>query len=224
MTETTTRNLWAEGLAAMKANFLLPGGDSGDVSLREIIVSEEDASFTRIRAALRSRGYVPAGTYTALYRRGGLWMSNTPDERHDHVEAVSAAYDACRYRNDDSPVRALVGGLGIGMVVAGMLAVGVKHIDVVEIDPDVIALVGPKVQALAAGHGATVTIHEADVFKVKWPKGTRWDVVWMDVWQNLSTDNLPEMTRLARSYGRRAGWQGYWGRSEIIAHRRRYGW
>lgn len=220
MTETITTDPYA----AMEANFLLPGGTSGDVTIKPIEVSDADASATRLRAMLHGRGYVEAGTYTGLYRRNGLWMSNTADEQNDHRHVISTAQHMQCDDGTRGAKTALVGGLGIGMVVAGLLAAGVKHIDVVEIDPDVVALVGPKVQELAAQYGATVTVHQADIYTITWPKGTHWDLCWMDVWQDLCADNLPQMSKLARSYGRRATWKGYWGREEIVAHQRRYGW
>lgn len=202
--------------AAMATNFLLPGGTSGDVEIKAIEVSPEDASLAGLRAMLSGRGSVKPGTYTGLYRRGGLWMSNTRDEQRDHLPVIWEARRGAQ--------TALVAGLGIGMVIAGLLAARIKHIDVVEIDPDVIALVGPKVTELAEQYGATIEIHEADIFAITWPKGTHWDVAWFDIWQDLCADNLPEMTKLARSYGRKATWKGYWGREEIKYHQRRFGW
>jgi hypothetical protein len=97
----------------------------------------------------------------------------------------------------------------------------VRHVDVVEIDPDVLALVGPHYEALAAERGKTLVLHEADLFTVKWPVGSRWDVAWFDVWGDVSTDNLTEMSKLRRSYARRAGWQDCWGRHRLLAMRER---
>ena len=224
MTETLAQHPLTRARHAMAENYLLPGGLSGDVEVKAMEVSEEDSSSTRLRAMLKGRGYVPAGTYTALYRRGGLWMSNTPDEIRDHWELLRNVSTVEREDRGRGARRVLVGGLGIGALLPALLELGVTHIDVVEIDPDVIAIVSPAVQALAERHGATIVIHEADVFEIKWPAGTRWDCAWFDVWQNLSGDNLPEMAKLARSYGRRVAWQGFWGKDEIKAHQRRYGW
>lgn len=213
---TQTMRPTTDPYAAMEANFLLPGGTSGDVTIKAIEVSPEEAAFAGLRAMLSGRGSVKPGTYTGLYRRGGLWMSNTRDEQRDHLPVIWQARYGAR--------TALVAGLGIGMVIAGLLAAGIKHIDVVEIDPDVIALVGPKVTEMAEQYGATVEIHEADIFAVTWPKGTHWDVAWFDIWQDMCSDNLPEMTKLARSYGRRASWKGFWGREETLRHMRSRGW
>lgn len=213
MTTTDTQPI-TDPYTAMAVNYLFPAV-SGDVEIRQFEVSPADSSRAVLTAMMHGRGYVWPGTYTALYRNGGLWMSNTPDEQRDHNAPVRHARGA---------QTALVGGLGIGMVIAGFLAVGVKHIDVVEIDADVIAVVGPQVQALAARYGATVNIHQGDMYAIKWPTGTCWDVAWFDIWEAMCGDNLPLMTKLARSYGRRTGWQGFWGREETIRYMKRRGW
>jgi len=72
----------------------------------------------------------------------------------------------------------------------------------------VVHLVGPSYE------GERCTVHLADAYEIRWPVGTRWDVVWHDVWQNISGDNVPEMAKLKRSYGRRADWQGCWAERE----------
>ena len=111
--------------------------------------------------------------------------------------------------------RMLINGLGLGMVLAAALTFeNVTHIDVVENDERVIKLVGP--------HYTTdprVQIHLADAYEQArdgWPPGLYWDVIWSDIWPDLCLDNLPEMTRLLRSYGRRCGWHGCWGRELLL--------
>ena len=55
-----------------------------------------------------------------------------------------------------------------------------------------------------------VTIINADAFEWKPPKDQRYDVVWHDIWDNICGDNLPEMTKLHRKYGKKTDWQGSW--------------
>jgi hypothetical protein len=50
-------------------------------------------------------------------------------------------------------------------------------------------------------------------------KGERYGMVWHDIWDSFCGDNLPEMTRLKRKYGRRADWQGCWGEWQCRRHR-----
>ena len=193
----------------------LPEGESGNVRIARYEVTERDQQAQLMRAAFTGdRRLVPAGTYTGLYRAGSLWMSDTPDEKRDHAPALRAAT-----RLDAG--RVLINGLGLGMIVGALLHLDtVTHIDVVEVDPDVVALVGPHYTALAAAAGKTVTVHRGDAYTIQWPAGTRWDVAWHDVWADLCTDNLADMARLHRRYGRRVQWQGSWGR-ELTEHYRR---
>lgn len=191
----------------------LPEGTVGNVEVRRFEVTPDDARWSLWRDGYRA---VRAGTYTGLYRGGRLWMSDTPAEQYDH----QPAYWAMRERGG----RVLIMGLGLGMVVKQALALPqVDHVDVVEIDPAVIELVGPSYA------GDRCTIHQADAYTIQWPKGTRWSVMWADIWVDMSEDNLEGMARLARSYGRRADWKGYWGKAHVRAERRRwrgmgYGW
>ena len=145
-------------------------------------------------------------------------MSNTPDEQRDHWEPVWQARDL-------RAERALVNGLGLGMVVLGLAAAGVKHVDVVEIDPDVISFVAPELGNRLDRSGCYLDVHRADAYTIKWPVGTRWDVAWHDIWVEASEDNLEEMARLHRRYGRRVTWQGSWRREQLRYQRRRTaGW
>jgi hypothetical protein len=196
----------------------VPPGLAGGVEVRRFAVTEQES--TRSYLGGRGRGVRP-GTYTGLYRRGYLWMSDTPDEKRDHLPILN------RVRHLGAE-RVLVNGLGLGMVVAALLACEtVQQIDVVEIDPEVIALVGPHYEATAATAGKTLAIHQGDAYAIQWPAGTQWDCAWHDVWPDLCTDNLPQMATLHRRYGRRVKWQGSWGRSYLEYQRgveRRRGW
>lgn len=197
----------------------VPDGASGDVEVRRYEVGNAAAAWSFLRD-MAGRG-VPAGTYAGLYRRGHLWMSDTPDEKRDHLPILRTA-------RGWGAERVLVNGLGLGMVVGGLLNnETVRHIDVVEIDPDVIALVGLHYRAMAEAAGKTVTVHHGDAYTIRWPAGMTWDCAWHDVWKDLCTDNLKQMATLHRRYGRRVKWQGSWGRSLLEYQRgveRRRGW
>jgi hypothetical protein len=74
--------------------------------------------------------------------------------------------------------RVLVTGLGLGCVVRGLLAnPAVTHIDVVEIDPDIIRVVWPEFQ-----REERCLIREGDALNMTWPPGTFWDYAWHDLW------------------------------------------
>lgn len=192
---------------AMKLD--LPEINQEGVVVTKFEVSEEDAKWSRIRALSDGRGRISAGTYTKLGIDGALWMSDTPDEMRDHSMPF---YQAQRRGG-----RVLINGLGAGMVLGAMLKLNdVEHIDVVETDERIVRLLGREYA------DPRVTIHYDDAFEIQWPVGTHWDVVWHDIWLDLTEDNLPEMHRLHRKYGRRAEWQGSWGREFLEYQKSRY--
>jgi len=142
---------------------------------------------------LRGRGVTP-GTYTKAMRGRTLVMSDTPAEMRDHYCAVRVASGSC-----------LINGLGIGMVLRNILLKSdVTDVTVIEISQDLIDIVAPHY------NDDRVTFVCASAFDYKPPKGKRYQMVWHDIWDNICADNLPEMTRLHRKYGRRTDWQGSW--------------
>lgn len=187
----------------------VPEGVHGSVAVERF---EAVGGLENFRLSLDGRGCQP-GWYTRLMRDGEIWMSDTTAERRDHFEP---AHQIRR----PGVRRVLIGGLGLGMILrVALLTDGVEHVDVVEIDPDVLALVGPHYLALAAERGVSLTFHEADLFKIRWDPGTEWDVAWFDIWPDVDTTNLEGMARLRRSYGRRTGWCDCWCRLELVRRR-----
>jgi spermidine synthase len=183
-----------------------------DMNEEGLVVSTftvEPHSLENLRNARDGRGTQP-GDYKMLTLDGRLWMSDTDAERRDHYEPV---WQAQNYKGG----RGLVFGLGLGCVVGAMLD-HLDHVDVVEKDERVARLIGGWFKS---EFGSRVTIHHADCFEIKWPTGTYWDVAWYDVWPDLTTDNLSEMAKIHRSYGRRTGWQGSWGKSLLQSEKRR---
>lgn len=186
----------------------IPVDRSGDVEVRQFDVSPAEEQFQRLRTAITGDQRVcPAGRYTGLWRSGVLWMSDTPDERTDSLICL------CHARRLGART-ALVNGLGLGSVLRGLMAVGVASIDVVEVDQDVINLVGPTCMRLAASHGADLRIHRGNAYTIK--LDGQWDIVWSDIWESVSSSNLSEMDRLTRRYRNRCRWHGHWGRELIL--------
>lgn len=196
----------------------VPEGVSGDVEVRRFEVSGEDADRTRLQAAMHGgRGYVAPGSYTALYRRGRLWMSDTSDERRDHIPFV-------REVDRQSLKTVLVGGLGLGMVAAALAILPtVERVTIIEKDEDVIALVGPWLREVYADAQIELEIIHGDATDPKplFPRDQRWDAAWHDIWEELCTDNLTEMGNMGRRYARRVGWQDFWGRDYLKAQKAR---
>jgi spermidine synthase len=96
----------------------------------------------------------------------------------------------------------------------------VESVTVVELQPDVIKLVGPWLEGIAAKANKRLTIIQGDAFTWKPPKEQKWDIVWHDVWNEICTDNLPQMSKLHRRFGKRCSWQDSWSRELLQVYRR----
>jgi len=133
-----------------------------------------------------------------LTRGGNTIMSNMPSEIRDLVEfRLRATGDV------------LINGLGLGIAAQIALAnADVSTVTVIAISGDVIGLVAPHI----ADHRLRVI--QADAHNWRAPEGMRWDVVWHDIWDDICADNLSEMAKPHRRYGRRCDWQGSWCRAE----------
>ncbi len=173
----------------------LPEGNRGHWSVKRLDIA--DSVVMRIRER-----YFEPGVYTQLvHDQRGLVMSDTPAERYDHAPFVRAA------KGD-----VLISGLGLGMCIGAVLKKPeVSSVTVVEVDPDVIALVAPHYT------DSRLSIVNADAREWTPPKGRRFGAVWHDIWDNICGDNLPEMHKLNRRYGRRADWKGCWSQDLIRA-------
>ena len=184
----------------------IPEGQAGPWRVEKWTMTEKDAWASDLRATLNpQRPYraVPVGIYTKLMRNGATIMSDTPDELRDFRMAVLHAKG-----------HILINGLGLGCVVTACLQKpAVETATVIEIDPDVIALIGPHFT------DDRLTIINADALQYQPPKGQRYQMVWHDIWDNICSDNLPQMHRLHRKYGRRTDWQGSWSRELCEWHR-----
>ena len=185
----------------------VPDGESGGWKIDTFSVSEDEAKLDRVMSGFRA---VRPGTYKRLSRGKTVVMSDTPSELRDHLWLFQMMKEA------DS---ALIHGLGIGCAVNAAIMHGVKTIDVVELSPDVIELVGPHYLAKAASAGVDLTIHEGDALTYRFPVGRRWGIAWHDIWDFISEENLEGMKLLHRRYGRRVDWQGSWARELIGAFR-----
>lgn len=201
----------------------VPEGTSGNVTIERFTVGDPMSDLEAFMAAQQGRGIRP-GEYTRLLRNGDVWMSDTTAERNDHYSAALAI--------QQHGGRLLIGGLGLGMILNyalthtaadhwGAPPAPLEHIDVVEMDPDVVALAWPHYEAMAAAAGVPMTLHLANLWDVRWRPGTTWDVAYFDIWRDLCTDNLAEYTRLRRSYGRRATWCDCWARETLRYYRQR---
>ncbi len=157
-----------------------------------------EMDLTNLRAMRSGRGSFP-GEYTQLIHADrGIIMSDTIAEIEDCRTFYRRAYG-----------RVLIHGLGLGCLLQALLLKdNIEHVDVVEIDQDVIDLVSPHFsEYIKKGR---LEIHHGDCLTYKWEKGTKWDYVWHDIWDNICGDNLPDMKTLHRKFGRRCKYQESW--------------
>lgn len=191
----------------MKINVNVPCGISGEWRVEEFTVSQKDANLFNMRASFHpgAREIVP-GKYKRLMRDRTVVMSNTPAEINDH-----------RWFIDDAHGNILITGLGLGVVLTALLGKpDVKSITVIEISKDVIKLVSPTFK-----DDKRVKIIHADALKWKPPKGVKYDFIWHDIWDNICSDNLVEMKKLHRKFGKRTKWQRSWCRALCERYSRR---
>jgi hypothetical protein len=183
----------------------VPEGTAGEWSVQRFTVRKEDIVL-QFGDMLHGR-FVPPGDYTRLVRGHTVVMSDTPDERRDHAEVIYRARG-----------RVFLAGLGLGCVLQEVaLKEEVEQVTVVEKSREVIDLVWPHYRERFGAE--RIRLYEADVFE--FPLGTeRYELAWFDIWDGICSDNLEDMKRLTRKFGRHAYWKGSWGRSHIESERR----
>ncbi len=181
----------------------LPDGVSGDWSISTFEVPKSDLS-QKISIFKTGRG-VPAGIYKRLKRKNTVVMSNTPDEINDFSHFTRIAKGSV-----------LINGLGIGCVIKVLLDnPEITKITVIEKSEDVIKLVAPYFK------DERLTVIHADAFEYTPAKGEHFNFVWHDIWDYICSDNLKEMSKLHRKYGRRTDWQDSWAKSICQSYMRR---
>lgn len=189
----------------MKIEIDVTDGISGDWKIETFEVQEKELS--QMISMMKYGRAVPAGTYKALKRGNTTVMSNTPDEIRDFSQFVRYAKGSI-----------LVNGLGLGVLLKALLnKPEITDILVIEKSSDVIKLVGEHYLK-----DSRVTIINADAFDYTPPKNKRFNAVWHDIWDYICGDNLEEMKKLHRKYGRRTEYQESWCRSQCERQNSRY--
>lgn len=180
----------------------IPDGVSGDWRIQAFEVPQNDIS--QMLSMLKTGRGVPAGKYKRLMRGGTVVMSNTPDEIRDFSHFTRRAKGSV-----------LINGLGLGCVVKVLLDnPEITKITVIEKSEDVINLVAPYF------NDERLVIVNADAFDYIPPKNERFNYVWHDIWDYICADNLPEMTKLHRKYGKKSDWQDSWAKYRCQMHKR----
>jgi len=155
----------------------------GEYRLENFEITPENQSF---------RNPIPYGKYVRLLKGSGLFteviMSNTPMEMRTNAEFVRKAHG-----------NILIAGLGIGMV---LLAIQdkpmVKSITVVEYSPEVMQMVLPQLPL-----NNKVKVVQGDIFEWSPPRGTKYDVIYFDIWNYINSDVYEEMKLLKNRFRHR---------------------
>jgi hypothetical protein len=191
------------------------GEKRGPWEISTFTVDQEHENIERMRAVLSNSAggrFVVAGEYTSLLRDGNVIMSDTDDELLDMIEFHHLLGWA-------DVKRVVINGLGLGVALKMCLAhETVEHVDVVELDENVISL------ADWITDDPRVHVHQGDAYTYKFPPGTKWDVAWHDIWDEIDQDN--DFETLHRRYGHRVHWQGSWARglAERVQAKREREW
>lgn len=195
----------------------LPPGKKGIAEVTHFEVSRKESESTRMRAAFgHPNDLVDPGRYARLTVNGCLMMTDTQYEWRSNMHATWKA-------NGDM----LIGGLGIGMVLVPILRKPeVKSVLVVEKYQDVIDIVLPALKANVT-EASKLTVVCSDILEWKPPTDAKWDAMYFDIWTDVCTDNLKDMSTLKRRFSRRlrkgdglSPWIGCW-EEEALRYRQR---
>lgn len=190
---------------------LVPEGTacySGDKSVR---VEHFTIDQVPARAFMHPEEYTAPGRYARLMVNGGVMMSDVFNEQRTNLGVVLKAQGDM-----------LIAGLGLGMILVPILKnPKVSSVTVVEKNPAVILLVAKHINAVAPGK---LQVHQGDI--TEWRpavKGRQFDVIYFDIWQDQSTDDVADMQQLHRAfrgYLRPGGWISSWNYDTLRAKRR----
>jgi len=148
----------------------------------------------------------------------GTMMSDTQMEKRTNRRVLRRAHGDV-----------LIVGLGLGMILTVIpFKDSVRSVTVLELSGDVMNLILPPLHAramkeegkIASDFGKVDTLH-ANAFDWKPPKGKKYDCIYLDIWPDISTENLPEIAALKRRYAHwlkrdnPEAWMGAWVEQEL---------
>lgn len=181
----------------------LEDGFSGDLELSHWDVPQDDpARYYYMYEAGEDRdpGWGRFVKLTDPTLDQGPWMSDTRAEIMEHMPFIKKL---AKLESVQAKPTVLITGLGLGMAVRAALLHGASHVDVVELNADVVVLGGAQFK-----DDPRVTIHQGNAFTAAFPMPPRYDLAWHDIWPTINDLNLPEMAALKARYPSR--WTGCW--------------
>jgi hypothetical protein len=185
----------------------------GPWSIDHFEVSEDKAKMGNLHDIMHGYGErcVDPGLYTRLaHAQRGCVMSNTKAEMRD---MYGFFYQLDKYRESVLPVH--IDGLGLGIAAIEALERG-YYVEVVEIDMDVIQLVGQQLTE----HYPIDKLQIIHANALEFKPTMHYSVVWHDIWDTICSDNWDQYIVLHRKYGHRCLWQGSWARDYIVREKR----
>lgn len=156
------------------------------------ICHDEPSKIERMRAAMHGMP-LDRQKYARLLINGSVMMTDAEFERRTNAEFMREAHGDV-----------LIAGLGLGLILDPV----VKRCDsvtVVEINPDVIALVAPQFQNVSVIHG--------DILKWSPAKEAKYDTIYFDIWPYFNEDTNRQagsLHRRFRKYLNDGGWMKSW--------------
>ena len=157
---------------------ILEEGEVGQFKLRKFTI--QDGDFQAIKYG------IPSGDYIRLQDTFDCIMSNTSMEKRSNAIFVMDAHGDV-----------FIAGLGIGLIVLPIQdKEEVMSITILEKHPEVIELVGKQLHL-----NEKVKIIQGDVFDYEFPKGTKFDTLYFDIWNYVNSDVYEkEMKVLKKKY------------------------
>lgn len=179
-----TSPLWQPNGRKLYDRFPYKVQGSAEIELYKITAFEVQMEMIRERSKGNDSmglALTPPGDYVKLSINGRLMMSSTDMEFITNLPFLDHA------RGD-----VLIGGLGLGLIIHELKTMKeVDSITVIENNPDVIALVQPTIPS-------DVTVIRGDVFTFS--TNRRFDTTYMDIWENMTKAEDPEVERLVKRY------------------------
>lgn len=185
--------------------------EKGIAKIKLFEFKHKDDFMFNFRAARKDPMFIVRdGEYVQLSVKGQLMMSDTGMERISNKAFIN-----------NSKGHVLVAGLGIGLIIHNILSKeDVASITIIEKYQDVIDLIAPKF------NDPRLKYICADIFEWKPEKGSKYDTIYFDIWPEICTDNLNQITTLHnkfKSFKAKDGWMNSW-MKEYLQNQKRKGY
>ena len=177
----------------------------GNAQISAFELENAEYSIANLRYKRDGNGFMTYknGKFIRLIVDGTLVMSDTEMERRTNEEFIEKANGSV-----------FIAGLGIGLVLENLkekVKSGiVTDITVIEISQDVIDLVSPYFKDMP------ITYICGDVLQHHVKDGVKYDTIYFDIWPEISTENLDEITflhnrfKMKKNRNNRNAWMGSW--------------